>query len=100
MDDAARIAVETARAHDAASVREVRFVLFGHAYDAFAAFTAALASDRSGAVRAGAVDLVLGGLGERLDHEQVDVDVRRPGDAPGDAVGDVVGRQRLRRRPA
>lgn len=41
MDDAARIAVETVRAHDAAAVREVRFVLFGP--DAYAAFTAALA---------------------------------------------------------
>ena len=41
MDDAARIAVETARAHDATVVREVRFVLFGP--DAYAAFTAALA---------------------------------------------------------
>ncbi len=41
MDDAARIAVETARAHDATAVREVRFVLFGP--DAYAAFTAALA---------------------------------------------------------
>ena len=40
MDDAARIAVETVRAHDATSVREVRFVLFGP--DAYAAFTAAL----------------------------------------------------------
>ena len=41
MNDAARIAVETARAHDATAVREVRFVLFGP--DAYAAFTAALA---------------------------------------------------------
>lgn len=41
MDDAARIAVETVRAHAARSVREVRFVLFGP--DALAAFTAALA---------------------------------------------------------
>jgi O-acetyl-ADP-ribose deacetylase (regulator of RNase III) len=40
MADAARIAVETVRAHDAQSVREVRFVLFGP--DAYAAFTAAL----------------------------------------------------------
>jgi O-acetyl-ADP-ribose deacetylase len=40
MADAARIAVETVRAHDAQSIREVRFVLFGR--DAFAAFTAAL----------------------------------------------------------
>jgi O-acetyl-ADP-ribose deacetylase (regulator of RNase III) len=40
MDDAARIAVGTVRAHAAASVREVRFVLFGP--DAYAAFTAAL----------------------------------------------------------
>ena len=39
--DAARIAVETVRAHDAVSLREVRFVLFGP--DAYAAFTAALA---------------------------------------------------------
>jgi O-acetyl-ADP-ribose deacetylase (regulator of RNase III) len=37
MDDAARIAVETVRAHDARAVREVRFVLFGP--DAYAAFT-------------------------------------------------------------
>ena len=38
MADAARIAVETVRAHDAHSVREVRFVLFGpEAYDAFTA---------------------------------------------------------------
>ena len=41
MDDAARIAVETVRAHDATAVREVRFVLFGP--DAYAAFTSALA---------------------------------------------------------
>ena len=40
MADAARIAVETVRAHDAVSVRDVRFVLFGP--DAYAAFTAAL----------------------------------------------------------
>ena len=40
MADAARIAVETVRAHDAQSVREVRFVLFGP--EAYAAFTAAL----------------------------------------------------------
>lgn len=40
MDDAARIAVDTVRAHEAQSVREVRFVLFGP--DALAAFTAAL----------------------------------------------------------
>lgn len=40
MDDAARIAVSTVRAHDPAVVREVRFVLFGP--DAHAAFTAAL----------------------------------------------------------
>jgi O-acetyl-ADP-ribose deacetylase len=38
LDDAARIAVETARAHNAVSVREVRFVLFSkQTYDAFAA---------------------------------------------------------------
>jgi O-acetyl-ADP-ribose deacetylase len=38
LDDAARIAVETARAHDPVSVQEVRFVLFNQqAYDAFAA---------------------------------------------------------------
>jgi O-acetyl-ADP-ribose deacetylase (regulator of RNase III) len=38
LDDAARIALETARAHDPVSVREVRFVLFNQqAYDAFAA---------------------------------------------------------------
>jgi O-acetyl-ADP-ribose deacetylase len=38
IDDAARIAVETARAHDPVSVREVRFVLFNQqAYAAFAA---------------------------------------------------------------
>ena len=42
MDDAARIAVETVRAHDPVTVREVRFVLFGP--DAYAAFTAALAA--------------------------------------------------------
>ena len=41
MADAARIAVETVRAHDAHSVREVRFVLFGPR-GAYAAFTAAL----------------------------------------------------------
>ena len=41
MDDAARIAVETARAHEGTAVREVRFVLFGP--EAYAAFTAALA---------------------------------------------------------
>ena len=41
MDDAARIAVETARAHQPQTVREVRFVLFGP--DAYAAFTTALA---------------------------------------------------------
>jgi O-acetyl-ADP-ribose deacetylase (regulator of RNase III) len=40
MDDAARIAVATVRAHDARSVREVRFVLFGP--EAYAAFTTAL----------------------------------------------------------
>ena len=45
MDDAARIAVETVRAHDATAVREVRFVLFGP--DAYAAFTAALGPPRS-----------------------------------------------------
>jgi hypothetical protein len=32
----------------------------------------------------------LGGLGERFDDEQIDVDVWRPGRAPTDAVGDVV----------
>jgi O-acetyl-ADP-ribose deacetylase (regulator of RNase III) len=38
LDDAARIAVQTVRAHPAESVREVRFVLFNQpAYDAFAA---------------------------------------------------------------
>ena len=38
VDDAARIAVETARAHDSRSVREVRFVLFGpETHAAFAA---------------------------------------------------------------
>ncbi|MDQ1628488.1 MAG: O-acetyl-ADP-ribose deacetylase [Actinomycetota bacterium] len=38
IDDAARIALETVRAHDAHSVQEVRFVLFNQAaYDAFAA---------------------------------------------------------------
>jgi O-acetyl-ADP-ribose deacetylase len=38
LDDAARIAVETAQAHDPVSVQEVRFVLFNEqAYDAFAA---------------------------------------------------------------
>ena len=38
MDDAARIAVETVRAHEPFLVREVRFVLFGpEAYAAFAA---------------------------------------------------------------
>jgi O-acetyl-ADP-ribose deacetylase (regulator of RNase III) len=38
LDDAARIAVETARAHDAVSVQEVRFVLFSQqTYSAFAA---------------------------------------------------------------
>jgi O-acetyl-ADP-ribose deacetylase (regulator of RNase III) len=38
LDDAARIAVQTARDHDAVSVREVRFVLFNQqTYDAFAA---------------------------------------------------------------
>jgi O-acetyl-ADP-ribose deacetylase (regulator of RNase III) len=38
LDDAARIAVETARAHVPVSVQEVRFVLFNQqAYDAFAA---------------------------------------------------------------
>lgn len=37
LDDAARIAVETARAHDPVSVQEVRFVLFNQqAYEAFA----------------------------------------------------------------
>jgi O-acetyl-ADP-ribose deacetylase (regulator of RNase III) len=41
MDDAARIAVATVRAHQPGSVREVRFVLFGP--DAYDAFTAALA---------------------------------------------------------
>jgi O-acetyl-ADP-ribose deacetylase (regulator of RNase III) len=43
IEDAARIAVETVRAHEAGSgsVREVRFVLFGP--EAYAAFTAALA---------------------------------------------------------
>jgi O-acetyl-ADP-ribose deacetylase (regulator of RNase III) len=38
LDDAARIAVQTVRAHQAVSVQEVRFVLFSqHSYDAFAA---------------------------------------------------------------
>ena len=38
LDDAARIAVQTARAHDPVSVQEVRFVLFSQqTYDAFAA---------------------------------------------------------------
>jgi O-acetyl-ADP-ribose deacetylase (regulator of RNase III) len=38
LDDAARIAVQTAREHGAVSVREVRFVLFNQqAYDAFVA---------------------------------------------------------------
>jgi O-acetyl-ADP-ribose deacetylase (regulator of RNase III) len=38
LDDAARIAVETAQAHHPVSVQEVRFVLFNQqAYDAFAA---------------------------------------------------------------
>ena len=37
LEDAARIAVQTARAHEAVSVQEVRFVLFNQqAYDAFA----------------------------------------------------------------
>jgi len=40
MDDAARIAVETVRAHEPVSVRGVRFVLFGP--EAYAAFTALL----------------------------------------------------------
>jgi O-acetyl-ADP-ribose deacetylase (regulator of RNase III) len=40
MDDAARIAVETVRAHQPVAVREVRFVLFGP--DAHAAFSALL----------------------------------------------------------
>jgi O-acetyl-ADP-ribose deacetylase (regulator of RNase III) len=40
MEDAARIAVRTAREHEPGSVREVRFVLFGP--DAYAAFTAAI----------------------------------------------------------
>jgi O-acetyl-ADP-ribose deacetylase (regulator of RNase III) len=39
VDDVARIAVETARAHDAGSVHEVRFVLFGpETHAAFAAW--------------------------------------------------------------
>jgi O-acetyl-ADP-ribose deacetylase (regulator of RNase III) len=42
MDDAARIAVETARAHQPVAVREVRFVLFSP--EAHAAFTQALAA--------------------------------------------------------
>jgi O-acetyl-ADP-ribose deacetylase (regulator of RNase III) len=38
MDDAARIAVETVRAHQPGSVRQVRFVAFNQtAYAAFAA---------------------------------------------------------------
>ncbi|HEU4910658.1 MAG TPA: O-acetyl-ADP-ribose deacetylase [Actinomycetes bacterium] len=40
LDDAARIAVTTVRAHDAVTVAEVRFVLFGP--DAYAAFFAHL----------------------------------------------------------
>ena len=40
MDDAARIAVESVRAHEPVSVREVRFVLFGP--EAYTAFTALL----------------------------------------------------------
>jgi O-acetyl-ADP-ribose deacetylase len=40
MGDAARIAVETVRAHDPVAVREVRFVLFGA--EAYGAFTALL----------------------------------------------------------
>ena len=114
MDDAARIAVETARAHEPRR----RCARSGSCSSAPTptppspppspadrpstptAIGSELAREprvpirgRAGAV-SGAVDLVLGGLGERLDHEQVDVDVRRPGDAPGDAVGDVVGGQR------
>lgn len=42
LDDAARIAVATVREHQARSVREVRFVLFGP--DAYAAFQSALAA--------------------------------------------------------
>src|SRR5919112_3647268 len=42
----------------------------------------------------GAVDLVRRRLRERLEHQQVDVDVRRPGRRPGDRVGDVLGRER------
>ena len=34
-------------------------------------------------------------LGQRLDHELVDVDVLRPRDRKDDALGDVVGRERL-----
>ena len=38
LDDAARIAMQTAREHNPVSVREVRFVLFNQpAFDAFAA---------------------------------------------------------------
>ena len=40
MGDAARIAVESVRAHEPVTVREVRFVLFGP--EAYAAFTTAL----------------------------------------------------------
>ncbi|MGH8969419.1 MAG: O-acetyl-ADP-ribose deacetylase [Actinomycetes bacterium] len=42
LDDAARIAVTTARAHQPGTVHEVRFVLFGQ--DAYDAFEAALAA--------------------------------------------------------
>lgn len=42
LDDAARIAVATARAHRPVTVREVRFVLFGP--EAYAVFSAAIGS--------------------------------------------------------
>ena len=41
------------------------------------------------------VHLVLGRLGERAEHQPVDVDVVRAGGAVDDRVGDVVGGQRL-----
>jgi O-acetyl-ADP-ribose deacetylase (regulator of RNase III) len=48
LEDAARIAVQSARAHQPVSVREVRFVLFSQqAYDAFAAQQSGLDEPRT-----------------------------------------------------
>src|SRR3546814_562869 len=42
------------------------------------------------------VDLVLGGLRSRLDHQLVDVHVRRTGRDPRNRIGHVLGHERIR----